>query len=166
MLNALWVGLGQLSNSSVQKWIVFVVLAAIVGGLALPVHGRACVDSTYSRTGFVARHRRDARTASLILLVGAGARFEIVDDRARAEPAAADPRLRRRTQPFNNMWLMVVLIWIQTGFAMVIFSSAIKAVPTELTRGGEHRRRHRVQMFWRITLPQICCRPSASWSRR
>ena len=30
------------------------------------------------------------------------------------------------------MWLMVVLIWIQTGFAMVIFSSSIKAVPTEL----------------------------------
>ena len=42
------------------------------------------------------------------------------------------------------MWLMVVLIWIQTGFAMVILSSAIKAVPTELHRGGQDRRRHRV----------------------
>ena len=38
--------------------------------------------------------------------------------------------------PFNNMWLMVVLIWIQTGFAMVIFSSAIKAVPTEFTEAA------------------------------
>ena len=35
------------------------------------------------------------------------------------------------------MWLMVILIWIQTGFAMVIFSSAIKAVPTELTEAAE-----------------------------
>ncbi len=34
------------------------------------------------------------------------------------------------------MWLMVVLIWIQTGFAMVIFSSAIKAVPTEFTEAA------------------------------
>ena len=34
--------------------------------------------------------------------------------------------------PFNNMWLMVILIWIQTGFAMVILSAAIKAVPDEI----------------------------------
>ena len=34
------------------------------------------------------------------------------------------------------MWLMVVLIWVQTGFAMVILSAAIKAVPTELTEAA------------------------------
>ena len=53
------------------------------------------------------------------------------------------------------MWLMVILIWIQTGFAMVILSAAIKAVPDELHRGGPDRRRHESQIFWRITLPQI-----------
>ncbi len=57
--------------------------------------------------------------------------------------------------PFNNMWLMVILIWIQTGFAMVIFSSAIKAVPTELTEAAEIDGATESQVFWRVTLPQI-----------
>ena len=57
--------------------------------------------------------------------------------------------------PYNNMWLMVVLIWIQVGFAMVIFSSAIKAVPTEFTEAARIDGATESQVFWRITLPQI-----------
>ncbi len=57
--------------------------------------------------------------------------------------------------PFNNMWLMVVLIWVQTGFAMVILSAAIKAVPTELTEAAKVDGATESQVFWRITLPQI-----------
>ena len=57
--------------------------------------------------------------------------------------------------PFNNMWLMVVLIWVQTGFAMVILSAAIKAVPTELLEAAKVDGATDSQMFWRITLPQI-----------
>ena len=53
------------------------------------------------------------------------------------------------------MWLMVVLIWIQTGFAMVILSAAIKAVPTELTEAAKIDGATESQIFWRITLPQI-----------
>ncbi len=33
--------------------------------------------------------------------------------------------------PWNNLFLMVVLIWVQTGFAMVVLSAAIKGVPVE-----------------------------------
>jgi alpha-glucoside transport system permease protein len=57
--------------------------------------------------------------------------------------------------PFNNMWLMVVLIWIQTGFAMVILSAAIKAVPTEFIEAARVDGATDSQIFWRITLPQI-----------
>ena len=36
------------------------------------------------------------------------------------------------TLPFyNNFFLMVVLIWIQTGFAMVILSAALRGIPEE-----------------------------------
>ena len=35
-------------------------------------------------------------------------------------------------RPWNNFFLMVIMIWIQTGFAMVVLSAAIKGVPTEL----------------------------------
>jgi len=57
--------------------------------------------------------------------------------------------------PFNNVFLMVVLIWIQTGFAMVILSAAIKAVPTELIEAARVDGATESQVFWRVTLPQI-----------
>ncbi len=57
--------------------------------------------------------------------------------------------------PYNNFWLMVVLIWIQTGFAMVILSAAIKAVPTEYLEAARVDGATNSQIFWRITLPQI-----------
>ena len=57
--------------------------------------------------------------------------------------------------PYNNFWLMVVLIWIQTGFAMVILSAAIKAVPSELIEAARVDGATSQQIFWRVTLPQI-----------
>lgn len=57
--------------------------------------------------------------------------------------------------PWNNVFLMLVLIWIQTGFAMVIFSSAIKAVPTELVEAASIDGASDSQVFWKITIPQI-----------
>ena len=67
----------------------------------------------------------------------------------------ADPVLFVQEAPFNNMWLMVVLIWVQTGFAMVILSAANKAVPTELTEAAKMDGATESQIFWRVTLPQI-----------
>jgi ABC-type sugar transport system permease subunit len=58
-------------------------------------------------------------------------------------------------RPFNNFWLMVVLIWIQTGFSMVILSAAIKAVPSELLEAARVDGATGQQVFWRVTLPQI-----------
>jgi alpha-glucoside transport system permease protein len=57
--------------------------------------------------------------------------------------------------PYNNFWLMVIMIWIQTGFSMVILSAAIKAVPTELIEAAKIDGATTSQVFWRVTLPQI-----------
>ena len=57
--------------------------------------------------------------------------------------------------PYNNFWLMVIMIWIQTGFSMVILSAAIKAVPTELIEAAKIDGATNSQVFWRVTLPQI-----------
>jgi alpha-glucoside transport system permease protein len=35
--------------------------------------------------------------------------------------------------PWNNLLLMVIMVWMQTGFAMVVLSAAIKAIPEEIT---------------------------------
>ena len=57
--------------------------------------------------------------------------------------------------PFNNLWLMIILIWIQTGFAMVIFSAAIKAVPGEFIEAAKVDGATETQIFWRVIIPQI-----------
>ncbi len=50
---------------------------------------------------------------------------------------------------------MIVLIWIQTGFAMVILSAAIKAVPEDVIEAASVDGATESQIFWRVTLPQI-----------
>jgi ABC-type sugar transport system permease subunit len=67
----------------------------------------------------------------------------------------ASPAFFVQTSPWNNVWLMVILIWIQTGFAMVILSAAIKAVPTEYIEAAKVDGATTSEIFWRITLPTI-----------
>jgi ABC-type sugar transport system permease subunit len=57
--------------------------------------------------------------------------------------------------PWNNFFIMVIMIWIQTGFAMVVLSAAIKAIPTELIEAAKVDGANDMQIFWRITVPQI-----------
>lgn len=57
--------------------------------------------------------------------------------------------------PWNNFFIMVIMIWIQSGFAMVVTSAAIKGVPTELLEAARVDGANEVQVFWRVTLPQI-----------
>jgi alpha-glucoside transport system permease protein len=47
------------------------------------------------------------------------------------------------------------MIWGQTGFAMVLLSSAIKGVPTETIEAARIDGATEVQIFWRVTIPQI-----------
>jgi alpha-glucoside transport system permease protein len=57
--------------------------------------------------------------------------------------------------PWNNFFIMVIMIWIQTGFAMVVLSAAIKGVPTELLEAARVDGANEPQIFWRVTMPQI-----------
>ncbi|GJM37833.1 MAG: hypothetical protein DHS20C19_12000 [Acidimicrobiales bacterium] len=57
--------------------------------------------------------------------------------------------------PWNNVSIMVIMIWIQTGFAMVVLSAAIKSVPDELLEAARVDGAKEVQVFWRVIVPQI-----------
>ena len=57
--------------------------------------------------------------------------------------------------PWNNVFLMVVMIWIETGFAMVVLSAAISAIPDGVVEAARVDGARHSQVFWRITLPQI-----------
>ena len=58
-------------------------------------------------------------------------------------------------QPWNNYFLMIIMIWIQVGFAMVVLSAAIKAIPTEVVEAGELDGATGWKLFSRVTIPMI-----------
>lgn len=58
-------------------------------------------------------------------------------------------------QPWNNFFLILVEIWLQTGFAMVLFSAAIKGIPTEILEAARVDGANGIQVFFSIMLPQI-----------
>ncbi|MGI5236604.1 carbohydrate ABC transporter permease [Dactylosporangium sp. CA-139066] len=57
--------------------------------------------------------------------------------------------------PGNTFYMIVMLIWIQAGFAMVILSAAIKAIPAEIVEAARLDGANPWQMFWRVTMPSI-----------
>lgn len=60
------------------------------------------------------------------------------------------------TMPFwNSFFLMAVLIWIQTGFAMVILSAALRGIPEETIEAAILDGANPFQIFFKIKAPQI-----------
>ncbi len=60
------------------------------------------------------------------------------------------------TIPFwNSIFLMTVLVWIQTGFAMVILSAALRGIPEETIEAAVIDGANPFQIFFRIKVPQI-----------
>lgn len=60
------------------------------------------------------------------------------------------------TIPFwNSILLMIVLIWIQTGFAMVILSAALRGIPEETVEAAIVDGANPFQVFFKIKMPQI-----------
>ena len=60
-----------------------------------------------------------------------------------------------QSSPINTFLLIVVMIWIQTGFAMVILSAAIKAVPVEQLEAAQLDGTNGWQRFRNVVLPGI-----------
>jgi alpha-glucoside transport system permease protein len=58
-------------------------------------------------------------------------------------------------QPWNNLFLIAVMIWLQTGFAMVLFSAAIKGIPSEILEAARVDGANELQVFFRIMIPYI-----------
>ena len=57
--------------------------------------------------------------------------------------------------PWNNFFLIIIMVWLQTGFAMVVISSAIKGIPDELLEAARIDGASEVQAFFGITIPYI-----------
>ena len=74
---------------------------------------------------------------------------------AAARRRAADLARRSPTLRLNSLLLMVILIWLQVGFAMILLSSAIKGVPEETLEAARIDGATELQIFFRVVIPQI-----------
>lgn len=103
-----------------------------------------------------------------ISFVGAGVIFRFVYDASRAPGQTQIGMLNAVVEalggtrqgwlllePWNNFMLIGVLIFLQTGFAMVLLSSALKGVPTELIEAGRIDGANERQIFFQIIIPYI-----------
>jgi alpha-glucoside transport system permease protein len=142
-------------------WIIVVPAGAVVIGLIVAV----LADRL--------RQRAENTTKSIIFLpmaisfVGAAAIWSLI--------YAIQPASRQQTGLLNAMlgvfniapiaWyentavndfsLMVIMIWLQAGFAMVLLSAAIKNVPMDTIEAARIDGASEVQTFFRVIIPQI-----------
>ena len=153
VLNAVWVELGKLSNSGAPRIVVIVALASLLGVTLWRLVRRAQNGLPFSGLTIL------ATVWSWLLYRFLGPRLggfrRIVDADTGAVTIEPETVQFITEAPFNNVWLMIILIWMQTGFAMVIFFAAIKAVPEEYLEAAKVDGATESQAFFGVTLPTI-----------
>jgi alpha-glucoside transport system permease protein len=102
-----------------------------------------------------------------ISMVGAGVIWKFVYDvnpnigmlNAITTNAGAEPQdWLRQVQPWNNLFLIIVMVWLQTGYAMVllsVLSAAIKGISEEMLEAARVDGANELQVFFRIIIPSI-----------
>lgn len=147
VLNAAWVELGQVSNSGLPRTIILIVLGGILALLLYKIFVKISSGEEFTGLGITTAIFGWLFYRFLLPRLGG---FRIEDGEVIPETIQF---LTER--PFNNVFLMVILIWMQTGFAMVIFSAAIKAVPQEFIEAAKVDGASESQTFFSVTLPTI-----------
>lgn len=63
--------------------------------------------------------------------------------------------LQKQDFHLNSLLLMVILVWLQVGFSMVLLSAAVKGVPVDTLEAARIDGANERQIFYRVVLPQI-----------
>jgi alpha-glucoside transport system permease protein len=66
-----------------------------------------------------------------------------------------DPVAWLINRPWNNFFLIFIMIWLQTGFAMVIQSAAVKGVPSALLEAARIDGAGEIRIFFNVIIPYI-----------
>ncbi|MFP4067668.1 MAG: carbohydrate ABC transporter permease, partial [Spirochaetaceae bacterium] len=66
-----------------------------------------------------------------------------------------DPVAWLLIRPWNNLFLMFIMVWLQTGFAMVILSASVKGVPKDLLEAARIDGAGEIRVFFNVTVPYI-----------
>ncbi len=139
--------------------------------LVLGVSGSVIIGLLFA--ALVDRVRREALAKTFVFLplaisgIGAAVIWRFVYEwRPPSEPQigllnaiitafGGDPVVFLQTPGLNTLAMIVIMIWLQTGFAMVILSAAIKGVPDEHLEAARIDGATELQVFFRIIIPSI-----------
>ncbi len=154
LLNALWMrfdgGVGSflLLRLLPGLFLLAVPAAAVAGGVALvrPLRGGQG-GSGWARAGRV--------LGGIVALALALVLLGLLDGVFAGALPYGQPQVWLQLPFWNNFFLMAVLIWIQTGFAMVILSAALRGVPEETVEAAILDGANPFQIFFKIKVPQI-----------
>lgn len=150
---------GIISIRNTIIWVILVPLLSTAIGLAYAVFiDKARGERVYKSLVFM---------PMAISFVGAGVIWRFVYEyrgpsqeqigllNAIVTGVGGEPVRWLQEPPMNTFFLIVVMIWIQTGFAMVVLSAAIKGVPTEQIEAAELDGTNAWQRFTNVTIPSI-----------
>lgn len=151
--------LGALKNNLL--WLVFFTLGTLLFGLLIAVLSeRVKYESavkalifipmaiSFVAAGIIWKFMFEFRPAGEVQVGTVNAIMTFVSP-------GATPRAWLVDKATNNPALIAVGVWMWTGFAMVILSAALKAVPIEVIEAAKIDGAREGQIFLRITLPQI-----------
>ncbi|MDF1610138.1 sugar ABC transporter permease [Hoeflea sp. YIM 152468] len=158
VLNAAWLGFdgGPFSVLVLQivPALVLIVFAAFLAygvfQMARSLLRGGQSHSATSRLGLVLR-AAFAAVAAWVVWLSLGSVVSLLS----AKLPYGEPQTWLTIPYWNSFFLMAVLVWIQTGFAMVILSAALRGIPEETIEAAVIDGANPFQIFFRIKVPQI-----------
>ncbi|MCB6177244.1 sugar ABC transporter permease [Rhodobacter sp. Har01] len=156
LLNALWLKFdGGPGSFLFLKLLPFLLVIAFVV-LAVALAGYAAQAVAQTRKDFNGRLLAGGIVFALLVVLYAiwgavGSLWGLV----MWAPPFGQPQNWLQLPFWNNFFLMAVLVWIQTGFAMVILSAALRGVPEDTIEAAIIDGANPFQIFFKIKVPQI-----------
>ena len=157
-VSALWSSFWQSSYGNTLKWIIGMVSGTVGLGLAFAVLA--------DRVKYEALSKAIIFMPMAVSFVGAGIIWKFVYDYGTQQAQigllnsiitslGAEPIAYLTVPQVNTVALIIVGVWIWTGFCMTILSAALKAVPDEVIEAARVDGAKEWAIFWRIMVPII-----------
>ena len=164
ILNAIWMGFDggfwSIVILKILPILLFLASAAAFGFIAWALGRPILAGGSRMGTGAKAVRLVLAAFSAILALMSLNSVLGVIT----ASLPYGEPQTWLTLPFYNNFFLMVVLIWIQTGFAMVILSAALRGIPEETVEAAIIDGANPFQIFFQIKVPQIMSTIVVVWT--
>lgn len=140
-------------------WLIVVPTSCIILGMLIAVLADRLAWGTFAKSLIFVPLAISFVGAAVIwrniYAAGGAGGFEIGLVNALLRPFGVEPRFWYETEFWGNFFMMSIMVWIQTGLAMVLFSAALRSVSAEIIEAARIDGATEIQIFFRVILPQI-----------